>query len=69
MDSEVSNYEWICNAIHTAMTKERLDLLCQEIKMDKEACADYTLDEMQINKLRELVQVKYQMICEKTAVG
>ncbi len=60
MDEEESNYDWMQRAIYTAMTEERLDMLCHDIVVDKEGGVDYTTDATQLDKLREMVREKYR---------
>lgn len=55
MDEQtLSNIAWIKNAIATAGSIERLECIAHDIGADVHGGADYTLDLIVLNEIREL---------------
>lgn len=67
MNEDLSNLAWIKNAITTAETLERLDMLGHDIKIDSEAGVDYTTDPAQLSIIREMWRVRYTTLRNKAA--
>jgi hypothetical protein len=59
-----TNYEWVVDAIASAMTIERLKLLACEIAIDKGANVDYTTDPVQLETIRQLLRDRFKHIRE-----
>lgn len=50
--AEESNFDFMLNAIRTAMSQERLDCLGHDIAVDAEGGCDYTADPQNLVALR-----------------